>query len=480
MNVFQKNISLYAFFSIVVILIFSTIFSIVAIWNVGTYNSNRLLILLCEIGQKNLNNYIESIEKSVSFVSEHVQTDLKSLNSLDDFNSEKFSSLVEHSKSLFSNMKHIEKGVLSYFYRINPDISKTEKGYWFVNIDGNGFKEHEVTNISLYDITDMSKLVWYTVPKYQKKAIWLPPYITDNLGARVISYSVPIFFNEKFVGVIGIEIDYSTMAKLVNNISLHENGYAFINDDKGKIIYHPLMDVTKMKTQPSVPDGLLSNGEITLYNFNDKDKIGTWKKLSNGMRLNVSVPVSEINKDWQKWIYAIVAIAITLFILVFLLFINIRHILKLNYSAKIKNQKLKDRHQQLLDMINAMTIDYSGIYNVDLDLDDALCYRENNQTPEDLHYHYQSWITDYCNLYVDDNYKEDFLKFVNKDNIRLALSNQDIISYLYLVNRNGKSFHKLIRMACVYYSNNNNEKKVHSIALGFIDIDQEVREYTEK
>ena len=30
-------------------------------------------------------------------------------------------------------------------------------------------------------------------PKTTGKPVWLPPYITENLGARVISYNVPIY-----------------------------------------------------------------------------------------------------------------------------------------------------------------------------------------------------------------------------------------------------------------------------------------------
>ena len=49
------------------------------------------------------------------------------------------------------------------------------------------------------------------------------------------------------------------MAEVVNHITLYDNGYAFLNDDEGNIIYHPQMDVTTMETQPKVPSGLLSN-----------------------------------------------------------------------------------------------------------------------------------------------------------------------------------------------------------------------------
>ena len=164
------------------------------------------------------------------------------------------------------------------------------------------FIEHETTDITQYDVEDTSKLVWFTVPKHDGKAVWLPPYITENLGARVLSYNVPVYYKDSFVGVIGIEIDYTAIAEQVDNIVLYENGYAFINDAQGRIIYHPRMDVTAMESQPVLPDGLLSSDSVVTYNYEGVDKQGIWLPLENNMHLNVSVPVDEINIGWRNWV----------------------------------------------------------------------------------------------------------------------------------------------------------------------------------
>lgn len=73
------------------------------------------------------------------------------------------------------------------------------------------------------------------MPKATGKPVWLPPYITDNLNVRVISCNEPIYWKGRFVGIIGIELDYSAMAEEVNRIKLYENGYAFVtNAEKEK------------------------------------------------------------------------------------------------------------------------------------------------------------------------------------------------------------------------------------------------------
>ena len=38
-----------------------------------------------------------------------------------------------------------------------------------------------------------------------------------------------MYLDDRFIGVIGIEMDYSFMTEQVDNITLYDNGYAFVN-----------------------------------------------------------------------------------------------------------------------------------------------------------------------------------------------------------------------------------------------------------
>jgi len=281
--------------AIVVTMVVATVFGVFAIREMGIRSANETLLLLCEAGEKNLDSYFESIEQSVDMVSAFVESDL------DGIDDEHLQAHLDRVSDIFEKLTYRTNGVLTYYYRIDPKVSTNAPGFWFVQQDDGKFTEHEVTDISEYDTDDTSKLVWFTVPKATGEAVWLPPYITENLGARVLSYNVPIYYEGTFVGVIGIEIDYSTMAEQVDNITLYDNGYAFINDDEGTIIYHPRMDVTTMETQPKVPDGLLGDDNFVTYTYDGVERLAVWLPLENGMRLNVSVPTDEINASWRVW-----------------------------------------------------------------------------------------------------------------------------------------------------------------------------------
>lgn len=296
MNSIRTKFTLLTVCAIIVALSITTFIGAVSIKNLGHSDADKMLQLMCRTGALNLEAYFDSVEDSVKAVSKLVQ------KSVDGVSDDQLHRHVERARNLFGQVADHTNGVLTYYYRIDPALSKTVKGFWNVNLDGKGFQEHEVTDITQFDTNDTSRLVWFTVPKATKKGLWLPPYFTENLDVKVISYNAPVFWNDRFIGVIGMEIDYQTLAREVENIRLFENGYAFILDAKGNFVYHPQMYSTALPGHklPDPPKELRSESHHIHYHYNGVDRAADWVALSNGMRLYVSVPISEINSSWQK------------------------------------------------------------------------------------------------------------------------------------------------------------------------------------
>lgn len=282
-----------------------TLLSVVFIQRTEHHKSDQLLLLLCETGEKNLDYYFNSVQKSVGRVESFAEADLDGLEDA------QLARHIDNVREYFDEMASKTNGVLTYYYRIDPAISTAVPGFWYTDIDGEGFVEHEVTDITQYDTSDTSQLVWFTVPKNARRSIWLPPYITDNLGMRVISYNAPIIWRNQFVGVVGIELEYSAMAEQIDSIRLYGNGYAFLSDAEGKLFYHPRIDVTQLteESTPQAPQGFVSESTFYTYQFEGVEKEAAWLPLSNGMRLNVAVPVSEMEGDWQQLVYNILIAA---------------------------------------------------------------------------------------------------------------------------------------------------------------------------
>lgn len=350
MHSIQTKMTLLTVCTIVVTVIVAAVVGVLAVKDIGTENSEQLLVSLCETGEKNLDSYLESVEQSVEIVASYVDGDLKTT---DVAQVDSFQAHIDRTREIFSKAANKANGVLTYYYRIDPSVSDTVKGFWYTNLDGNGFAEHEVTDINLYNTGDTSALVWFTVPKFTGNPVWLPSYLTDNLeNVRVISYNIPVYQGEKFVGVVGIEIGYDTMAEQVDNIKLYKNGYAFVNNDDGEIVYHPRFNVLEAPEEKlKVPDGLLSKDRLVKYEYDGVQKLAAWMPLRNGMRLNVSVPVSEINAGWVKlinWIIIVTALLLVIFVLVSIFFA--RHFTKpLRDLTKAAEEIDKDNYDVKLD-----------------------------------------------------------------------------------------------------------------------------------
>ncbi len=276
----------------------ATAIAVVSIRDLGRNDADQMLHLTATTGAMNLESYFESVEHSVETVATLVQ------DSFEGMSFEDLGSQVERARNLFGRIAYNTNGVLTYYFRIDPEISKTVKGFWYVHQDGGNFEEHEVTDISQYDTADTSSLVWFTVPKSTGEGVWLPPYYTENLGSRVISYNVPVYWKNQFVGVIGIEIDYGVLAREVENIKIFDTGYAFILDENSNIVYHPQLDSTQLNLETTAlddPDEFIGSNHVK-YNYEGVEKEAVWVPLRNGMRLYVTAPESEINKGWESMI----------------------------------------------------------------------------------------------------------------------------------------------------------------------------------
>lgn len=293
--------------SLIITIAVVSLLSMVLIHENDHYRSDQLLLLLCETGERNLDYYFSNVQQSVEKVAHFAESDLNELSE------EGLGAHIQRVRDYFESTASRTNGVLTFYYRVDPEVSDTEKGFWYTNLDGAGFAEHEVTDIRLYDMNDTSQLVWFTLPRQEGNAVWVHPYITENLDVRVISYNVPIYWKGRFFGVAGIEIDYSTMAEQVESIRFFHNGYAFLCAEDGTLFYHPRIDVTGETDKPLYevpPKGVDSTSTFFQYSYGGIKKQAVWLPLVNGMRLTVSVPVSETKGDWRKLLTGIVTISV--------------------------------------------------------------------------------------------------------------------------------------------------------------------------
>ncbi|SDX66191.1 Signal transduction histidine kinase [Ruminococcaceae bacterium YAD3003] len=142
-------------------------------------------------------------------------------------------------------------------------------------------------------------------------------------------------------------------------------------------------------------------------------------------------------------------------------------------------------HREQQDkMITALASDYRCVYHIDLDNDDAVCYRadptDSEQPAEGKYFPYYEFFSNYAQKHVAESYREGFIKFIDPDNIRKALADNLIIVYRYLAQRDGREYYEMIRMAGVRHPDERDDKMVHAVGLGLTVIDEEMRDTLEK
>ena len=157
----------------------------------------------------------------------------------------------------------------------------------------------------------------------------------------------------------------------------------------------------------------------------------------------------------------------------------IQEALKERLALQIRLLEQEKRRKEQDSMITAMASDYRSVYHVDLDANDAVCYRTDpddpTKTPAGVHFPFHERFVEYCDLYVDKDYREGFLRFIDPRNIRASLANENIIAYRYLAHLNGKEYYEMLRMAGVRHPSDRDDHIVHAVGVGFTVIDAEMR-----
>ena len=104
-------------------------------------------------------------------------------------------------------------------------------------------------------------------------------------------------------------------------------------------------------------------------------------------------------------------------------------------------------------MITALTADYRSVYYLELDRNWGVCYQSHSDISDGFkvgeEFPYLESVTAYANQYITEQYREDFLRFIQPESIREGLAGERVISYTYMVERNGRESYEVVRFASV-------------------------------
>ena len=65
------------------------------------------------------------------------------------------------------------------------------------------------------------------------------PYLDFGTGVAMITMALPVYFDDFFVGVLGVDIPLTLLSETTGNVKIGRNSYLFVVNQEEEVIFHP-------------------------------------------------------------------------------------------------------------------------------------------------------------------------------------------------------------------------------------------------
>ena len=202
----------------------------ISIYEVDQYiqeESENFVVVTCDNESAQINNIFEDMEKSVKVMESYVMDFFTEEARVEDREFQE--KIINSTDQMFSDVAKHASGAVAYYFRFDPAISNSKMGLFYSKTkENNEYVYFEPTDISLYEKEDTEHVGWFWQPYEAGKPVWMSPYYNQNNNIYMISYVVPMYYQEKFIGIIGMDFDYTVLAERVHEIKVYEKGFAHL------------------------------------------------------------------------------------------------------------------------------------------------------------------------------------------------------------------------------------------------------------
>ena len=297
--------------------------------------------LVCDTARKTLDKYLLSVEQSVDILARCAAESLENadlseygvagatglsgsvLEDRTENQKQRLNAFLkahcDRVEALFHAAASYTSGVVTYYYRLNPELSDSQKGFFYSRIDNSTFKRAGMVDVFDFDSSDTAHVGWYYPPVKERRPVWITPYYNQNLGMDMVSYVSPVIHEGTLVGVAGMDISRPTLTSRIQNMSAYETGYACMIDADGTIYSHPTLKlgtniaerfpdiyaaISRMEDPNDIP--------LINYSYDGLRKKAACALLQNGLKLVVVAPLDEINAGWRRVLWTMAVSALVL------------------------------------------------------------------------------------------------------------------------------------------------------------------------
>ena len=212
-------------FAILTIAVFVGGFSIYEVDKYIQNHTKDFIDTTCSNEASQINNIFGNIENSVRIMESYVLSLFERTSDIEDPDNQ--NEILQLSGEMFADVADNTVGAVAYYLRFNPEISDSTTGMFYTKMNDE-YVSLEPTDISLYDKDDVEHVGWFWQPYEAGCPIWLDPYFNQNNGILMVSFVIPLYFDGGFVGVVGMDFDYTLLTEKVHAIKIYENGFAHL------------------------------------------------------------------------------------------------------------------------------------------------------------------------------------------------------------------------------------------------------------
>ena len=338
----------------------------------------------CEKDASQINDIFGDMEKSVHIMESFV---LGLINSKSDISDPaRQNDILNRSDEMFVDVANNTDGAVAYYFRVAPELSHSTFGLFYSKVSGKeGFVRFEPTDIAIYDKSDTEHVGWYWQPFEEGKPVWMLPYYNKNNDILMISYVVPMYFDNEFIGVVGMDFDYTVLTDKVHDIKIYENGFAHLEFEDADVYNNEHVEDAMIRESP-------------------EDYLSVSKELKNGMTLIISASYNDIRRI--RYDIAFKILLVVLLLALFFAMIAIFIVKKIVYPLKVLTEasvKLSNREYDV-EIAHSNTYEIkllsTAFENMALQLKEheklqhLLAYRDSLTGLRNTN-SYWAWITDF-------------------------------------------------------------------------------------
>ena len=206
----------------------------ISIYEVDQYiqkESENFVVVTCDNEGAQIDNLFEDMEKSVKVMESYIMDFFTEDAIVENQCFQK--NVINSTDQMFADVAKHASGAVAYYFRFDPAFSDSKMGLFYSKTkENNEYISLEPTDISLYEKDDTEHVGWFWQPYEAKKPVWMLPYYNKNNNIYMISYVVPMYYEEKFIGIVGMDFDYTVLAEQVHEIKIYENGFAHLQMDE--------------------------------------------------------------------------------------------------------------------------------------------------------------------------------------------------------------------------------------------------------